>query len=86
MEIESKEKARQRGVPFAINWSRQEVESEGKEESELKGDEHGGYGLIQSCCGSELLAWDVQYVCKRLKVRLNRIVDRVKEIDEALDV
>ena len=59
MEIESKEKARQRGVPFAINRSRQEVKSEGKEESELKGDEHGGYGLIQSCCCSELPAWDV---------------------------
>ena len=42
MEIEPKEKARQRGVPFAINWSRQEVESEGEEESELKGDEQGG--------------------------------------------
>ena len=42
MEIEPKEKTRQRGVPFAINRSRQEVESEGEEESELNGDEHGG--------------------------------------------
>jgi len=86
MEIEPKEKARQRGVPFTINRSRQEIESEGEEESELKGDEHCGYSLIQSCCGSELPAWDVQYVCERLEVRLNRVVDRVKEIDEALDV
>ena len=42
MEIESEEEACQRGVPLAINRSRQEVESEGEQEGNLEGDEKGG--------------------------------------------
>ena len=84
MEIESEEEACQRGVPFAMNRSCQEVEPEGEEESNLEGHEHGGYSRTQSCCIRELPAWDVHYVCKRLEVWRNSVVDRVKEIDEAL--